>query len=83
MAYEPRDNSGTLGKNDRKTLPNHPDHKGKCMVDGVEYWVSAWIKQGPNGKFFSLAFQPKENQAPAAKSGIQQSSIDDDYDIPF
>lgn len=83
MAYEQRDNSGTLGRNDRKTQPNHPDHKGKCMVDGVEYWVSAWIKAGPTGKFFSLSFTPKD-APPAAQPASRgvQSSISDD-DIPF
>lgn len=83
MAYEQKDNSGTLGRNDRKTQPNHPDHKGKCIVNGAEYWVSAWVKQGPTGKFFSLAFTPKDAQykAPAANSGVQQSI--EDSDIPF
>lgn len=62
MAYEKRDNSGTLSRNDRKQKPNHPDHRGSATIDGKEYWISAWVKEGPNGRFFSLAFQPKDQQ---------------------
>jgi len=29
-------------------------------IAGVEYRISAWVKTGDNGKFFSLAFTPKE-----------------------
>jgi hypothetical protein len=66
MAYETRDNSGTLGRNDRATTDKHPSHKGKARISGVDYWVSAWVKEaGPNSKapgskFFSLSFEPCE-----------------------
>ncbi len=82
MAYEQRDMSGTLGRNERKTQPNHPDHRGKCIIDGVEYWISAWIKQGPSGKFFSLAFQPKD-ESTSRVPPQRQSSLAEDDDIPF
>jgi hypothetical protein len=60
MAYEQRDNSGSLFRNDRKEKESHPDRTGSAMVDGVEYWVSGWIKQDRNGnQFMSLAFKPK------------------------
>ena len=62
MAYEQRDNSGTLSRNDRKQKPTHPDHRGQAVIDGVEYWISAWVKEGPNGRFFSLAFEKKEER---------------------
>lgn len=62
MAYEQRDNSGTLSRNDHKQKPNHPDHRGQCVIEGREYWISAWVKEGPNGRFFSLSFTPKDQQ---------------------
>lgn len=62
-------NTGTLNKNDRKELPNHPDYKGQITVEGVEYWVSGWVKTAQKGKnagksFLSLSLQPKDAPAP-------------------
>lgn len=57
-----RDNSGTLSRNERKTSPNQPDHKGSITIEGRGYWLSAWVKEGPNGRFFSLAVTPKDQQ---------------------
>jgi hypothetical protein len=68
MAYEERDNSGSLFRNDRATTDKHPTHKGKARIGGVEYWVSGWVKEAgqnaknPGQKFFSLAFEPCEKQ---------------------
>ena len=64
MAYETRDNSGTLGRNDRATTDKHPSHKGKARIAGVDYWISAWVKEAKatGSKFFSLSFEPCETQ---------------------
>ena len=51
MAYEQRDNSGTLFRNDKREKDSQPNATGTAMVDGVEYYVSAWTKEGRNGKF--------------------------------
>jgi len=84
MAYEQRDNSGTLGRNKNKEKDSHPDHRGQCIIDGREYWISAWIKQNNNTgeRFFSLAFQPKDAQPARQSSAPTASNIEDD-DIPF
>jgi hypothetical protein len=77
---EQRDNSGTLGKNERREKDTHPTHTGKCVIEGKEYWVSAWVKEGPTGKFFSLAFKPKE-----ARQEQRQAAPAEEFDdsIPF
>ena len=62
MAYEQRDNSGTLFKNDKREKDSHPHATGSAMIGGVEYWVSAWTKEGAKGKFQSLAFKPKQDR---------------------
>ncbi len=62
MAYEQRDNSGTIFVNDRKETERHPDRTGTAMIDGVMYYVSGWIKDGAKGKFMSLAFKRKDDQ---------------------
>lgn len=69
MAREQRNNDGALFKNDRKEQDNHPDYTGSAVIDGVEYWVSAWVKTSQAGKkFFSMAYKPKEGQRTAARS---------------
>ena len=86
MAYELKDNSGSLFKNDKREKDTHPHAKGTVMVGGVEYWVSAWTKDGRDGKFQSLAFTPKEPRAEAPKPAPKQqtTSFDEDLDdLPF
>ena len=79
------DNSGSLSRNDRKEQQNHPDYKGKATVDGVEYWLSGWIKDGENGKWLSLAFKLKEEQRPAPTTRRAKDEPGDapESDIPF
>lgn len=59
MAYEPRDNSGSLFKETEKQSDRHPDYKGKAIIGGQAYYISGWKKPGTNGKkdFLSLAFE--------------------------
>lgn len=65
---------GVLFKNDRKESDSHPDYKGSAEVDGVEYWLSAWIKTGANGKFMSLSFRAKEQpKNPPAREPVKQT----------
>jgi hypothetical protein len=80
MEQQKRDNSGVLFKNDKKEQEKHPDYKGSIMVDGTEYWLSAWIKEGKSGKFMGLAVSPKDAQPPVGKPVAKNL---EDSDIPF
>ncbi len=63
MAFEQKDNSGVLFKNEKGAgNPKAPQGKGTAMIDGVMYWVSAWTKEGKKGRFQSLAFEQMEEQ---------------------
>lgn len=86
--YEQKDGNGALFKNDRKESDNHPDYKGDCKVGGVDYWISAWIKEGKKGKFMSLALKPKEarDAAPTTRKPNDKDPrdlSDLDSDVPF
>lgn len=81
MTYDNTDR-GVLFKNDRKTSDNHPDYRGSINVGGVEYWLSAWIKEGGKGKFMSLSISPKEAQQQAPASRQAPVDVTDDS-IPF
>lgn len=84
MAYEQRDNSGSLFKNDRKEKETHPDYKGQAMVNGVEVWMSAWLKVSSNGsKFMSFSFQPKDQKPSSQAAPAPKADPDFDEDMPF
>jgi hypothetical protein len=85
MAYEQRDNSGSLFKNATKTSENSPDYSGKAMVGGVEHFMDAWIKTSKDGaKWMSFSFkamtkQPAKPRGPAGWDPKPQA----EDDIPF
>lgn len=87
MAYEMKDGQGSLFKNKRKETDNHPDYTGSVMIDGVERWLSAWIKTPKNGgeKYMSLSIgKPKEQRsAPREAPRAQDNPTDFDDSIPF
>ena len=80
MAYD-NTNKGSLGKNKRKEKDTHPDYAGTINIDGIEFWLSGWIKVNKETaeKFFSLSVKRKE---PRADVPAKTVSADDD-DIPF
>jgi hypothetical protein len=88
MAYEQRELSGSLFKNDKREKDTHPNARGSCLIDGVEYWIDAWTKEGQKGKWQSLSFKrkdarqeeaPKDTRSHAERKRPQE--VDDD--IPF
>jgi hypothetical protein len=87
MAFEHKDNTGSLFRNERREKETHPTHTGQAKIDGLEYWVSAWVKEGKGGKFFSMAYKLKDGQRNVRTPGSddephpEQEPLDDD--IPF
>lgn len=73
MAYQHRENRGSLFKNDRKTKETQPDYTGSGLINGNEMRIAAWIKDGGKGKFMSLKFQ----------DNVSQEQSDEQQDLPF
>jgi len=58
--YQLKPGQGSIFKNDRKKDEKHPDYKGNAMTpNGEEIEIALWVKEGKNGKFFSVKIQPK------------------------
>jgi hypothetical protein len=74
MAYEQRDNSGSFFINNRKSNASQPDFNGSVIVDGKDYYISIWSKEGKTGEFWSCAFTPKNKSGDQRATAPQKTS---------
>jgi len=75
MQYD-NTNSGVLFKNESEN-EKAPAYKGKINIDGKDYELAAWIREGKKGKFMSLKVQEPRQKKPEP----DLVAIDDD--IPW
>jgi hypothetical protein len=83
MAWEERNNSGTLSINRRKKSAKHPDYTGTIRIDGVQYWLSGWTKNSKWGDFISLSIKLKDvdpTEKIEAEAGVEEKS---EEELPF
>lgn len=84
MAYEMKPNTGSLFKNDKREKDTQPHAKGQALIEGVEYWVSAWTNDGPKGKYQQLKYERKDANKDVKQVTPQRVPVSDmDSDIPF
>ena len=83
---------GVLFKNDDKDTDKHPDYKGSATIEGVEYFMDAWVNTAESGrKYMSFRFKPKTKKRepdPTRRAATRHektgTGFDDmDDDIPF
>lgn len=85
MAEYDNNLSGVLFKNDKDGNEKRPDYKGSAEIEGVQYWVSAWLRDTAKGKCLSMKYERKDKQSAAPAQAKQSPAPDDAYDesIPF
>ena len=80
MAYEQKDNTGQLRKNDRANSEKSPQATGSAIIDGVAYFVDAWTNFDKNGnRYQSLKFKRKDKQ-PGAPAPQREHALQPSYD---
>lgn len=75
---EKRDNSGVLFTNNKREKETHPHYNGKATINGTEFYVSSWVKEGKTGKYLSLSFKPVQEQpVQSGKTSYGNKDFDD------
>jgi uncharacterized protein (DUF736 family) len=78
MAYDQREGQGSLFKNEDRETEQHPHYRGSITIGGQQYWLSAWLKEGKNGKkFMSLSAQPKKAPVQKVAPKVEEKFEDD------
>ena len=81
MAFEHKENRGSLFRNTDKRDDTDRDYSGTANIEGRLFWVSGWVQQSEcKPKFLSLSFKPQNADAAQPKKSRTE---DFDDQIPF
>ena len=86
MSNYDNNNRGSIWKNEDRKSDSHPQFKGSAEVNGVEYWVSGWLRKAganPKAPAMSFSFTAKEQQSATKPTPSPSIGNDDLEDIPF
>jgi hypothetical protein len=89
MSNYDNNNRGSIWKNEDRKSDTHPQFKGSAEVNGVEYWVSGWLRKAdanPKAPAMSFSFTAKEQQSQQSQAAPKQAPANDfdlDESIPF
>ena len=78
--YQQKDLQGSLFKNDNRKNEQHPLYRGSALINGQEFWISAWIndvRSGPKQgeKYMSLKFDEKKKPEGGTASTSEAESF--------
>jgi hypothetical protein len=78
MAEQKYDNTNTftLFKNEQGDNPKKPNYTGLANIDGIEFRIAGWIREGQKGKFISGTIQLKDGD-------VKPKAVEVDEDVPF
>ena len=78
MAEQKYDNTNTftLFKNEQGDNLKKPNYTGLANVDGIEFRIAGWIREGQKGKFISGTIQLKDGD-------VKPKAVEVDEDVPF
>jgi len=72
--------TGVLFKKDKGGNEKRPDYKGSAEIEGVQYWVSAWVRDTAKGKCLSMKYERKEQQSAPAPAVEPAPELHDAFD---
>tara|TARA_R110000737_G_C14432293_1_gene459914 strand:+ start:265 stop:525 length:261 start_codon:yes stop_codon:yes gene_type:complete len=86
MSNYDNNNRGSIWKNEDCKTETDRQFKGSAEVNGVEYWVSGWLRKpdaNPKAPAMSFSFQAKEQQSAPKPAQAPANDFDLDESIPF
>ncbi len=83
MAYEQKDNSASLFKNDKGGNDKRPDYRGNGMVNGKLVKLAAWVQTAQKSGEKYLAIKFEEPQAAPATSSPNPVDNGEETGLPF
>jgi hypothetical protein len=79
--FKNRDKAERAGQQDTEKWP---DYKGNIEIEGVKYWLSAWLSKSHDGMtYMSLRAVPKEARNGAGNGERRPRDEFGDRDMPF
>lgn len=84
MAYEQKNNSGSLFRNDKKLTEKQPDYNGTIKIDGKEYKLAAWLRESKSGqKYLSISAQELNSFSNGNTESATAFGAKNDTGLPF
>ena len=83
MAYEHKENSGSVFPNVKKTSDNQPDFKGQVNVAGKLFDIAIWNKGKLQSIKISEPFKKDESKAGAYTEQVKRQIVNSNDDLPF